>query len=168
MMLSKKLGMVLVPAALVLAGCASNSGSSDKTANQQQAQAVQAQPLAVYQASNKQVKGYRAVKVSPQQTIYVSETPVFQRANVTQVDTAQDNQGRSFIVLGLDQAGKQALSKVPASRGFVTTVGGQVASLSGTRQNNTFLLQTRDAQTSNGIIRAAFPQQAAALINKAK
>lgn len=167
MKLSKKLGLVLVPAALVLAGCANNSGSSNQTANAQQAQ-VQAQPLAVYQASNKQIKGYRAVKVSPQQTIYVSEAPVFQRANVTQVDTAQDKQGRSFIVLGLDQAGQQALSKVPASRGFVTTVGGQVASLSGTRQNNSFLLQTRDAQTSNGILRAAFPQQAAALNKKAK
>lgn len=166
MKFSKKLALAVLPSAVILAGCANNkSDSNANAAAQAQAQQVAAQQLAVYEATTSQVNGYRPIKVSADQTIYVSQSPVFTRANVTQAQATKDNQGRSFIVLGLDDAGKQALGRVDASRGYVTVVDGQVASLSGTRQNGNFLLQTRDDNTSAQIIAKAFPEQAAAMAN---
>ncbi|WP_051532190.1 hypothetical protein [Brackiella oedipodis] len=165
MKLSRKLALLALPLALAVTGCANHNHHHDSDAAA--AQTVQAADLQVFQASNTAVQGFRPVKISEKQTIYVSQAPVFSRAQVTDVNLAQDQQGRSFVVLTLDPAAQQALSKVPNTRGYVTLVGGQVASLSGTRQNNNFLLQTRSPQVSSAIVSSVFPQKAAAIANSA-
>lgn len=160
MKLSRKLALAVLPLAAVLAGCQTTGSSSNQTtAPAAQAQPAQVANLEVFAASDKVVKGYRPVKLSEKQTIYVANTPVFTRADLTAIEPVQDNQGRAFVRLQLNENGVKALNAVPANRGFVTVVGGQVASLSGVRDSNNFLFLTRDAQTAQAIVGAVIGQQ---------
>lgn len=159
MKLSRKLALVVLPLAAVLAGC-QTTGTS--TANNQAAAQTQQQGAAVevYAASERQVQGYRPVRISDQQVIYVAQTPTLTRAHLTAIEPVQDNQGRHFVRLGLNADGASALSKVPQNQGYVTVVGGQVASLSGVTQGTNFLFLTRDAQTAQAIVGAVAGQAA--------
>ncbi len=162
MKLSRKLALAVLPLVAILAGCQSTgSSSSQAAAPAAQAQQAQVANVEVFAASDKVVKGYRAVKVN-EQTIYVANTPVFTRADLTAIEPVQDNQGRAFVRLQLNENGVKALNAVPANRGFVTVVGGQVASLSGVRDGNNFLFLTRDTQTAQAIVGAVTGQQPAA------
>ncbi|NLY65532.1 MAG: hypothetical protein GX070_11365 [Alcaligenaceae bacterium] len=160
MKISRKLGLIVLPLAVALAGCApmQKDGAADST-TQAPAQ-TQGASVDVYTASDKVVKGYRAFKLNEKQTIYVSQNPVVTRENLTTINHVKDNQGRTFIQLGLNPAGVEALSKVGNQYGFATTIGGQLASISGIRQGNNFLFMVRDDTTASSIMQAVVPQQA--------
>lgn len=158
MKLSRKLALVVLPLAAVLAGC-QTTGTSNTAANQPAAQTQQqGASVEVYAASERQVQGYRPVRISEQQVIYVAQNPTLTREHLTAIEPVQDNQGRHFVRLGLNAAGAQALTKVPQNQGYVTVVGGQVASLSGVTQGTNFLFLTRDAQTAQAIVGAVAGQ----------
>ncbi len=162
MKLSRKLALAVLPLAAILAGCQTTGTSNQAAAPAAQTQQAQVANLEVFAASDKVVKGYRPVKLNEKQTIYVANTPVFTRADLTAIEPVQDNQGRAFVRLQLNENGVKALNAVPANRGFVTVVGGQVASLSGVRDGNNFLFLTRDTQTAQAIVGAVTGQQPAA------
>lgn len=159
MKLSRKLALVVLPLAAVLAGCqttGSSTAATDPAAQTQQ----QGAAVAVYAASDRQVAGYRPVRISEQQVIYVAQEPTLTRAHLTAIEPVQDNQGRHFVRLGLNAEGVNALNKVPQNQGYVTVIGGQVASLSGVTQGTDFMFLTRDAQTAQAIVGAVAGQQA--------
>lgn len=159
MKLSRKLALVVLPLAAVLAGCqttgSSNAATDPAAQTQQQGAAVE-----VYAASDRQVTGYRPVRISEKQVIYVAQEPTLTRAHLTAIEPIQDNQGRHFVRLGLNAEGVNALNKVPQNQGYVTVIGGQVASLSGVTQGTDFMFLTRDAQTAQAIVGAVAGQQA--------
>ncbi len=160
MKLSRKLALVVLPLAAVLAGC-QTTGTSNTAADQTAAQTQQqGAAVEVFAASDRQVKGYRPVRISEQQVIYVAQEPTLTRAHLTAIEPIQDNQGRHFVRLGLNADGVNALNKVPQNQGYVTVIGGQVASLSGVTQGTDFLFLTRDAQTAQAIVGAVAGQQA--------
>ena len=159
MKLSRKLALVVLPLAAVLAGCqttGSSTAATDPAAQTQQ----QGAAVAVYAASDRQVAGYRPVRISEQQVIYVAQEPTLTRAHLTAIEPIQDNQGRHFVRLGLNAEGVNALNKVPQNQGYVTVIGGQVASLSGVTQGTDFMFLTRDAQSAQAIVGAVAGQQA--------
>ncbi|MDO5679677.1 MAG: hypothetical protein Q4G54_05070 [Pelistega sp.] len=159
MKLSRKLALVVLPLAAVLAGCqttGSSTAATDPAAQTQQ----QGAAVEVYAASDRQVTGYRPVRISEQQVIYVAQEPTLTRAHLTAIEPIQDNQGRHFVRLGLNAEGVNALGKVPQNQGYVTVIGGQVASLSGVTQGTDFMFLTRDAQTAQAIVGAVAGQQA--------
>lgn len=160
MKLSRKLALVVLPLAAILAGCQSTGSTAAKQESAQQAPVApqQVANVEVFAASDKVVKGYSPVKLNEKQTIYVATKPVFTRAQLTAIEPVQDNQGRAFVRLQLNEQGVKALNAVPANRGFVTVVGGRVASLSGVRDSNNFLFLTRDAQTAQAIVAAVVGQ----------
>ncbi len=157
MKISRKLGLVILPLAVALAGCE----TVKKTETTETAAPAQAASVDVYTASDKVIKGFRPFKLSEQQTIYVSPTPVITRENLTTINHVRDNQGRTFIKLGLNPAGVDALSKVNKQYGYATTIGGQLASITGVKQGSDFLFMVRDDATANSIMKAVVPQQAA-------
>ena len=115
MKLSHKLGLAIVPLAFALAGCQ----TTGTTTQADTAQTVQAESaLQVYQASVTPVQGFRPVKISDQQTIYVSAVPVITNANVTSHDVVADQNNNVYIALNLNEQGKAALDAVPANRGY--------------------------------------------------
>lgn len=153
MKLSRKLALVVLPLAAVLAGC-QTTGTS-KTDGQATAQTQQqGASVEVFAASDRQVQGFRPVRISDKQVIYVAQNPVLTREHLTVIEPIQDNQGRHFVRLGLNAAGAQALTTVPKNQGYVTVIGGQVASLSGVAQGTNFMFLTRDAQTAQAIVGA--------------
>ena len=159
MKLSRKLALVVLPLAAVLAGCqttGSSTAATDPAAQTQQ----QGAAVEVYAASDRQVTGYRPVRISEKQVIYVAQEPTLTRAHLTAIEPIQDNQGRHFVRLGLNAEGVNALGKVPQNQGYVTVIGGQVASLSGVTQGTDFMFLTRDAQTAQAIVGAVAGQQA--------
>ncbi|HZJ96560.1 MAG TPA: hypothetical protein VFD12_01870, partial [Oligella sp.] len=66
MKLSRKLGLAILPLAVVLAGC-QTTGSTSSAANTEAVVEAQA-ALQVYQASVTPVQGFRPVQISEQQT----------------------------------------------------------------------------------------------------
>ena len=87
MKLSRKLALAVLPLAAVLAGCQTTGSSSNQdAAPAAQTQQAQVANLEVFAASDKVVKGYRPVKLNEKQTIYVANTPVFTRADLTAIE----------------------------------------------------------------------------------
>jgi len=157
MKISRKLGLVILPLAVALAGCE----TVKKPETTEAAAPVKAASVDVYTASDKVIKGFRPFQLSEQQTIYVSPTPVITRDNLTTINHVRDNQGRTFIKLGLNPAGVDALSKVDKQYGYATTIGGQLASITGVKQGSDFLFMVLDDATADAIMKAVVPQQAA-------
>lgn len=173
MKLSRKLALAVLPLAAVLAGCQSTGSKAPaqeaQTQQEQQVQQpVQVASVEVFAASEKEVKGYRPVKLSEKQTIYVAQKPVFDRTALQAIEPLQDNKGRTFIRLQLNEAGVNALKAVPEDRGFVTVVGGQVASLSGFRDGNSYIFMVRDVQAAQAITAAVVGPQAMPKAQSAK
>lgn len=163
MKLSRKLAIAVLPLAAILAGCQSTAPQAPTQAQQPAAQEQQANPKAeqaqvasveVFAATDKVVKGYRPVKLSEKQTIYVAKEPVFNRSDVTAIEPLQDNKGRAFVRLQLNDKAIKALNALPKDRGFVTVIGGQVASLSGFREGKNYVFLVRDVQAAQAIVAA--------------
>ncbi|MGO3125101.1 MAG: hypothetical protein ACTIKR_13830 [Advenella sp.] len=162
MKLSRKVALIVLPLAAVLAGCNSmKTGTESNPGTTAQTPAAKGTAVDVFLASDKVIKSYRPVKLSEKQTIYVSKTPIITRANLTSVDRVRDSQGRSFVKLSLNPAGVSALNAAPKEQGYATTVGGQLASLTGIRQNNDFLFMVRDDQVAGSVVEAIAPKTAA-------
>lgn len=127
MKLSRKVALIVLPLAAVLAGCNSmKTGTESSPGTTAQTPAAKGTAVDVFLASDKVIKSYRPVKLSEKQTIYVSKTPIITRANLTSVDRVRDSQGRSFVKLSLNPAGVAALNAAPKEQGYATTVGGQL------------------------------------------
>ena len=161
MKLSRKVALIVLPLAAVLAGCNTMKTGTESTGTTAQTPAAQGTAVDVFLASDKVIKSYRPVKLSEKQTIYVSKTPIITRANLTSVDRVRDSQGRSFVKPSLNPAGVSALNAAPKDQGYATTVGGQLASLTGIRQNNDFLFMVRDDQVAGSVVEAIAPKTAA-------
>ncbi|AFK62343.1 hypothetical protein TKWG_10385 [Advenella kashmirensis WT001] len=161
MKLSRKVALIVLPLAAVLAGCNSMKTGTESSPGTAQTPAAKGTAVDVFLASDKVIKSYRPVKLSEKQTIYVSKTPIITRANLTSVDRVRDSQGRSFVKLSLNPAGVAALNAAPKEQGYATTVGGQLASLTGIRQNNDFLFMVRDDQVAGSVVEAIAPKTAA-------
>ena len=106
MKLSRKLGLAILPLAVVLAGC-QTTGSTSSAANTEAVVEAQA-ALQVYQASVTPVQGFRPVQISEQQTIHVSATPVFTAADVTSHDIVADQNNNVYVALNVSEQGKAA------------------------------------------------------------
>ncbi len=163
MKLSRKLGLAILPLAFALAGCQ----TTGTTTQADTAQAVQAESaLQVYQASVTPVQGFRPVKISDQQTIYVSAVPVITNANVTSHDVVADQNNNVYIALNLNEQGKAALDAVPANRGYAiaalnrATNQTEAVSFSGIRQSpNLFLFRVSNEQIAAAVVDSVWPQQ---------
>ena len=163
MKLSRKLGLAILPLAFALAGCQ----TTGTTTQADTAQAVQAESaLQVYQASVTPVQGFRPVKISDQQTIYVSAVPVITNANVTSHDVVADQNNIVYIALNLNEQGKAALDAVPANRGYAiaalnrATNQTEAVSFSGIRQSpNLFLFRVSNEQIATAVVDSVWPQQ---------
>lgn len=167
MKISRRIAIALLPLAAVLAGCQSAKAPSTAApaaeqtaaATSQTAQPEQAASVNVFAASAKQVKGYQAVKLSEKQTIYVSPEPTFTRLDVASVGApVKDTDGNVYVRLNLKEAALKKVKAVPNDQGFVTLIGGQVASLRGFSRGNSFYFQTRDAAAAQAITAAVVGQ----------
>lgn len=156
MKLSRKLAIAVLPLAVILAGCQSTAPQAQQATAQAnpKVEQVQVANVEVFAATNKVVKGYRPVKLSEKQTIYVAKEPVFNRAEVTAIEPLQDNKGRAFVRLQLNDKAIKALNALPKDRGFVTVIGGQVASLSSFREGKNYVFLVRDVRAAQAIVAA--------------
>lgn len=171
MKISRKVMVSLFPFMAILAGC-QTTGSSSATAEPQQissstntanvtpAQDVQAASVEVFAASAKKVKSYRPIPLSKTHTIYVSPKPIFTRTDMVTVGTpVQDAKKNVYVHFNLNEKGVAALKTVPKGQGFVTVIGGQVASLRGFRKDNGFYFQVKDEAAAKAISEAVIGQK---------
>lgn len=158
MKLSRKLAVAVIPLVAVLAGCKTTQNSAQSAPAQTQTTA-QVASVEIYAASDKAVKGYNPVQISKTQTIYVSAKPIITRDHLIDIEPIPtDAQGRSFVRLGLNEAGQKAMTKIPKGQGYVTAVGGQVVSLAGVVKGANFLFLSRDEKASLAIVAAVTGQ----------
>ncbi len=163
MKLSRKLALAVLPVAFALAGC-QTTGTT--TAQADAAQTVQAESaLQVYQASVTPVQGFRPVKISEQQTIYVSATPVFTAAEVTSHDIVADQNNNIYIALNVNDKAKAALDAVPDNRGYAIAAINrannqtEAVSFSGIRQSaNLFLFRVSNEGVASAVVDSVWPQ----------
>ena len=169
MKLSRKLGLAILPLAVVLAGC-QTTGLTSSAANTEAVVEAQA-ALQVYQASVTPVQGFRPVQISEQQTIHVSATPVFTAADVTSHDIVADQNNNVYVALNVSEQGKAALDAVPQGRGYAVaalnraTNQTEAVSFSGIRQSdNLFLFRVNSEDVASAVVNSVWPQasQAAA------
>lgn len=164
MKLIRKSALVVIPLVFVLAGCnttnKATAPSATTTTPPDQTAATQGAAVDVYAASNAAINGYRPIRLNNQQVIYISPRSVINRSHVRGIDIVKDTQGRNYVKLSLNPQGVTLINSVPANQGFATTVGGQLASLTGVRQGSDFLFNVRDQQVAANIVRAIVPQQA--------
>ena len=170
MKLSRKLGLAILPLAVVLAGCQTTGSTSGSAADTQAVVEAQA-ALQVYQASVTPVQGFRPVHISEQQTIYVSATPVFTAADVTSHDIVADQNNNVYVALNVSEQGKVALDAVPANRGYAVAALNRASnqteavSFSGIRQSdNLFLFRVNSEEVASAVVNSVWPEakQAAA------
>ena len=163
MKLSRKLGLAILPLAVVLAGC-QTTGSTSSAANTEAVVEAQA-ALQVYQASVTPVQGFRPVQISEQQTIHVSATPVFTAADVTSHDIVADQNNNVYVALNVSEQGKAALDAVPQGRGYAVaalnraTNQTEAVSFSGIRQSdNLFLFRVNSEEVASAVVNSVWPQ----------
>lgn len=161
MKLSRKLALAVLPLAFALAGC-QTTGSTTQANAAQTAQAESA--LQVYQASVTPVQGFRPVKISEQQTIYVSAVPVFTAADVSSHDIVADQNNNVYIALNVNDKGKAALDAVPENRGYAiaalnrATNQTEAVSFSGIRQEqNLFLFRVNSEAVAAAVVDSVWP-----------
>lgn len=170
MKISRRVMVVLFPMIAMLAGC-QTIGSPSATSNTKQAlaaeqkanatdrQEVQAASVNVFAASVKEVKMYRPVPLSKEHTIYISPKPIFTRLDLVSVGVpVKDTRGNVYVRLNLNDQGIKAVKVIPKDQGFLTVIGGQVASLRGFRKDNAFYFQVRDEAAAKAITEAIIGQ----------
>ncbi|NOL49458.1 hypothetical protein [Pelistega europaea] len=165
--------LMVLPFFVVLAACqttgsasknttaaSTNSSPVASTATSTTTQPTQAATVEVFAASAKKVANYRPVPLDETHTIYVSPHPIFRRTSVASVGApVQDAQKNVYVRLNLKEHGITALKSVPKGQGFVTVIGGQVASLRGFRKDDGFYFQVRDEAAAQAITEAIVGQK---------
>lgn len=169
MKLSRKLAVAILPLVAILAGCQSTAPQAPTQEQQPAPQVSQPQKpveqeqqvqekeqangasLEVFVGSEKAVKGYRPINISETQTIYVDKKPMFTRADFNTIEALQDNKGRAFVKVQLNDKAVKVAKAVPKKRILAMVVGGQLASLVGMLEGDYYLFMVRNTQIAQAI-----------------